>query len=557
MTEPASVSRSESAKSTHQPNADTADPPGTAGRRWLFPIVWLVLALLWVVIIRIPLIANARQHLDSDLSVDGIVLREFTNGHWRLHYPATPGIGTLPVFYSLPQALIWGANPYTLVSGGTVAYLGLVLATVGLAWSAFGRDTALWSLVPLTFCSTGALWLSARITGGHLSAALFHALAFWVFHRVITRGTRRDTLIFGLICGFGLYVDTMFLLTLAGLAPAALIFWWRTGRSLGAAHSTLLFTVAFLVGFLPRAIGAKTDPFNAYPQEFIRQFESGLLLEHLKLLGLECFPRLIFGHRLPDLQADPAAIGLGGPAPILFQHERNPVAIAVTVVLATILMASIRALASPEASERDRASDSIRWGLLVSSVITLVAFIIFRDIFNSDNYRYLVNLLVPWAIGCGLFLRSIAKVGRVGCVAASLCAGLVAVLMTVDTARWYRQFGWLDESYRPVQVAVEDPLLDWFNAHPEIHSCYGGYWDVYKLSFLAKHELIGIPFPIYPNRFPEWLLKLPSGHTDVVIRRRHQMTGRFSEHARRNGGQVIAEESTFEILTWPPKRDEP
>ncbi len=35
-------------------------------------------------------------------------------------------------------------------------------------------------------------------------------------------------------------------------------------------------------------------------------------------------------------------------------------------------------------------------GLAVSALATLAGFVVNRNIFNSDNYRYLVTLLVPW-----------------------------------------------------------------------------------------------------------------------------------------------------------------
>src|SRR5207249_3385482 len=132
----------------------------------LWPWALLVLAMAWVALVRVPLVLNAEAHLDSDLAVDGLTLLEAVRGHWRWHYPGTPHIGIGPVLLSWPQARIWGADPITLVSGGLVAHQALVLATFLLAWRGFGPDVAAWSLVPLTFASTGTIWLSGRLTGG-------------------------------------------------------------------------------------------------------------------------------------------------------------------------------------------------------------------------------------------------------------------------------------------------------------------------------------------------------------------------------------------------------
>ena len=36
---------------------------------------------------------------------------------------------------------------------------------------------------------------------------------------------------------------------------------------------------------------------------------------------------------------------------------------------------------------------------------------------------------------------------------------------------------------------------------PDVTHVFGGYWDVYKMAFLSGGRLVGIPFPMYPNRF--------------------------------------------------------
>ena len=59
-----------------------------------------------------------------------------------------------------------------------VAYGLVVVATFLLNRRAFGPSVAAWGLVPLAFASTGTIWLSGRITGGHLLAAAWHAGAF-------------------------------------------------------------------------------------------------------------------------------------------------------------------------------------------------------------------------------------------------------------------------------------------------------------------------------------------------------------------------------------------
>src|SRR5258708_39908873 len=86
-----------------------------------------------------------------------------------------------------------------------------------------------------------------------------------------------------------------------------------------------------------------------------------------------------------------------------------------------------------------------------------------------------------------------------------------AALMAVDSRRWYSGFGWVDSSGRPVRKIVEDPALAWLEAHPDVTSIQGNYWDVYRLSFLTGGRVRGVPFPEYPERFPEIARGLPGG----------------------------------------------
>ena len=62
-------------------------------------------------------------------------------------------------------------------------------------------------------------------------------------------------------------------------------------------------------------ISQRVEPYDAYHEQFSWSCDLPLLAEHGRILGLECLPRLIAGHRLPGLEADPdpAVLGTGGP----------------------------------------------------------------------------------------------------------------------------------------------------------------------------------------------------------------------------------------------------
>ena len=57
-----------------------------------------------------------------------------------------------------------------------------------------------------------------------------------------------------------------------------------------------------LVGLVPREIGRRVDPYDAYPSQFDATLEPRAIWEHARLLGLHCLPRLIAGTELDQLE---------------------------------------------------------------------------------------------------------------------------------------------------------------------------------------------------------------------------------------------------------------
>ena len=514
--------------------------------RW--PWVALGLALAWSAVLRVPLVLNAAAHLDSDLAVDGLSLLEAVNGHWRWHYPGTPYMGILPVLLSLPQAIVWGPNPETLVSGGMVAHGLLILAVFWLGWSAFGPGVAGWSLVPLAFVSTGTLWLSGRITGGHLLTAAWHAGAFALLCRALTRGGGLWAMALGFWCGLGLYLDSMFAVTLVGLVPAAIGGWWSSGASRRGIRAGILFSLALLAGSLPREVGRRVERHDAYRDQFRPVFIGEVLKGHVEILGLECLPRLIVGHRLFGLEADPDPRGLAGPGPTSTQRDGHPAAVVVTAFGLSLFAVSLVALA---ATRTTISGASVRWGLLLSAGAVTVGFVLNSKIFNSDNYRYLVTLLVPWALGFGLVMDRLSRRGRGGLAAAMLCGLILAGSMSIDSARWYARLGWIDARGRPVRVPIHDPALAWLDAHREVQALSGDYWDVYRLAFLTGGRVRGVPLPVFPDRFPEWSRNLPGGRPEHLIVRPSRVGAIFYQSALQSGGRVLLRAPGVAIVSWP------
>ncbi len=548
------------------------ESPTRSRRSALVPWICLLAAVCWSLLLRVPLILNSTAHMDSDLAVDGLTLQEAVQGHWRWHYPGTPYMGIGAVFLSWPQAMIWGANPISLVSGGTVAHLLVIVTVFALAWRVYGRNVAIGSLLPLSFASTGVLWLSGRITGGHLLTVAWSAMAWLLLHETWVRCEWRSAILLGFWCGLGVYLDSMFVVTLSAIAFAILFsaiaakLKWRKGVRSGTGGiesrywstrltQTLAVALAFLAGVAPRAIGQRVEPFDAYHEQFSWSLQAPLLARHGRILLLDCLPRLVAGHRLPSLEADPdpALLGTGGPIQkSTARHDAFRWWILLLTTLALgIFAATLLALGRTALNGRTEGVRLIGQGMLTLVLGVVAGFLVNRNIFNSDNYRYLVLLLIPWAIGCGLLVQAMIRHEGPARVNAVLLILALAVLFTCDAVAWYRRLGWIDERLVPIRQEVDDPALRWLGSHPDIDSIFGGYWDVYRLSFLSGGKVKGVPFPVFPNRFPEWSSGLSGGRPQTMLARRSPEGQLFLSQALREAGSVLYREGGLTIVNWP------
>lgn len=510
---------------------------GDRFRRWS---VWLfVPAVLVAMAMRAPLALNASAHLDGDLGVDGLTLLDVLHGRWRWHYPGTTHSGITPVFSSYAQALVWGATPITLVSGGCVLYAFVMLSTFLLARRAFGPGVAAWTLAPLTFCSTGLIWLSGRITGGHLLAAGWHSAALLLLHKAVSEPSFKSTLALGLWCGLGYYSDQMFLLSLAGLVPA-LGFALIKARKRPSAACLVALAIGFAIGIAPREIGRRADPFDAYPGQFRPSLDARSLLEHTRILFAECLPRLFSGHRLPDFIALPDRTEVQGV--LLYSTFPEAEGADVWASCFGIFIAGLglsRVWLSRAPETRNIATDVVRQALGLSCLASLGAFVINRNVFGSDNYRYLTLLIAPWAIGVGILLNGLAERKGTGVGFAIGLAAILAVTSTLDIYRWHHRFGWVSDSGMPVRKRTTDPVLDWLEEHDEVKAIRGGYWDVYRYAFLLGGRVAPLPLGYYPDRFPELRARTWSDDESVEIIRIGRMSNVQAMAAQARGGRIL------------------
>jgi hypothetical protein len=202
----------------------------------------------------------------------------------------------------------------------------------------------------------------------------------------------------------------------------------------------------------------------------------------------------------------------------------------------------------------------------------VAAFLVNRNIYNSDNYRYLIFLLTPWSLGFGLVMDDLARWSRPGLLMACLIAGLLAVIMTVATFHWYRETrhylderGFVTGTRRPPWSELEfaPPRTQpgelrsrgtgRYTIPADVTHVLGGYWDVYRMAFLSGEQVTGIPFPIYPNRFPGWSEGLGPDHGKLLII--HPGDGSSlgsSSAADRPGGRTRIVRSAARIDWRPP-----
>lgn len=485
----------------------TSHSRSTGFRRRISTWLVLLLAMGWACWVRVPIVVNAADHLDSDLAVDGITLKDAESGEWRWHYPGTPFIGIPGVLLSWVQARVFGVSPETLVSGGVLAWLLILGSTYWLNHSAFGSAAAVWGLVPLTFASAGALWLSARITGGHLLTVVWHATALLLWKFALEDRRWRRSLVLGCWCGLGLYQDRMFGLTLASILPISLLGWLFGSRSRAGVVKSIVFAMGVAIGFVPSLLGQFFDPHDAYQGQFQPSFEVDGVIRRADLLYKVCLPRLMGGHAYPSFGPEPQAASIAGRIATWIpgrsgSREFDILAASTTFLSVGLFALSLLALGR-SALSGPKPSRMVALASMGSAALNIAAFLANRTVDQSDHYRYLVTLLVPWSSGFGLLAASVARCSQTGRSLAFAMACLLATMMSVDTYRWYRTYGWIDRWGLPLRVNAPDPGLAWIASHPEVVRLYGDYWDVYRLSFLARREMKPTPIAIYPDRFPE------------------------------------------------------
>ena len=295
------------------------------------------------------------------------------------------------------------------------------------------------------------------------------------------------------------------------------------------------------VGLLPREIGRRIDPYDAYPSQFeLTTGRSGVWSSTRGSVLLHCLPRLVAGTELDSIEQTglfALCSRLRGDARTL-RASRPPAGPPgrdewLALVVAAVFIAAVIAVARDSVRARDPARMAVGCGVLGSALLIVAGFLVNRNIYNSDNYRYLIYLLTPWALGFGIMMNGLARRGRVALVAACFLSAILLEVMTAGVFLWYRdERPYVDQRGVPVRLPVaalvgadagpgrtaagSGTVVVDFVVPPDVTHVFGGYWDVYKMAFLSGGRVTGVPWPIFPNRFPGWSRGLGPGSRQVV-----------------------------------------
>ena len=202
------------------------------------------------------------------------------------------------------------------------------------------------------------------------------------------------------------------------------------------------------------------DPYDAYPSQFAATFEGQAIGEHGRLLVRHCVPRLIAGTELVEFDrlAERNESVFGKLLQSLYEGRQPrglpPYQEWLAVFWLIAFLTGFIRLGFETLWARDACTKGISLGIWLSAVLIVAAFLFNRNIFNSDNYRYLIYLLPPWSLGFGLLIYGLCRRGLPARAASGILVVALFWGMTSSTYSWYRdELGFLDRHWRIVRVA--------------------------------------------------------------------------------------------------------
>ena len=321
-------------------------PEASISRPLVLPLlsfrVWLLIAVVAGIGLRLALIVESGWRLDYDEAMLGLLGARVVRGEWMAFTPAQSTLGALDAYLLAPIYALLGATPVAVRVLSLLWSAAYILTTGLLARAALDRQTGVLAALLAAIAPPYLLIVGMKIWGGTIETIVpgnLLLLATWyaIEQAHTLRAQRHALALVGLIAGIMFWVAW---LGFYYFLPVELILLWR-GRD-ALRHGWWAAMVAFFIG---------SAPFWLY------NLSTGFATFHeiLRAPGASPNTSAIFQHMLADLAprlvTGDAAWGWAGPRWQL--------------LLSALYYAGSVALLFAPGCWRDTQGKSLRWMLAV------------------------------------------------------------------------------------------------------------------------------------------------------------------------------------------------
>ena len=505
----------------------------------------LPLALLFAaltIVARLPFLVAGKIPFDSDEAVEGLMARHVLNGELPAFFWGQAYKGVPEVYASAAAFTLFGSSVTVLKSVTLVFFAVYVAINFILLDRILSRWTAVCASLLLIAAPPALVFWTLDASAEYVIIMLLGTALLILVETAKSpeqRAQSRWLFAVGLVIALGLWVHQLFIVY---LVPLAIVVWTRQAwpRRIEVRHLNplavaigsiagvylVLAVVAFVSGGFSLRLASVAISATA-PQKMAR-----IAIAVLALAAIVQVAATTSSARARDLvrRRWPAAAGfLIGYAPVLIysilvEPARSPARVAnlqqllgaapdifgnIFPILAGFKIATTErlplpliailpgaaALAAYVWSSRRRLSADF-FALFV--VFFPVVFLLSGAYIDTQSYRYFIpwyaGLAVAWAVGSFALARARAAV-------ASL---IVAAIMGVHI---WQQVIW----YRKLQPDTQSLATIACLKRNGIRGGYAEYWTAYKLTFLAREEIVVAPLDgvdRYP-RYTEFVRSLP------------------------------------------------
>jgi hypothetical protein len=440
--------------------------------------------LVWAVLVRLPVLYNADVFFNSDEAVDALVVKRMLSGGGLSFYnwDAT-SYGVVEGLLSIPLVVLLGFGPLAFKLTTVLTLAAFVVAVYFLARDSYGPRGGIIAAGAAAVFSPQLVQWTTLASGGYPLVMLCGALGFLVLARLPPDFRPGRTALFGFLCGFSLYIYSLFLVDLIilcgalgySLASAARALAPMRRRVSWVASRLALFAGAFGVGWAPKirailrhTLGTHRIDYGLAPLAQVRA--------NAELLATRALPAFLGVNpaQTPELAPTVGAAGLAW----------SLIGILFVLLLTAAWLAVFRRGLDRQAEPRVWRNVPVLLGLLVGA--NLVFFVLSKNPRDELSNRYLLPCVPALAVLSGGFL---ARLGAQRRLAAALLAALLFLYPAVQTALWYRTNGALGPGWRPVRMSDPTGELIAFLRREDVRVGYGSYWISYLVNMRSGGDI--------------------------------------------------------------------